>query len=144
MELCTHFYYAGVFKTKGILKECAKFIKFGITGVINTAVDFAVFWLLSLLGVNQYLSQIISYSCGMLNSYILNRSWTFESKSGFFGKQLFRFIAANILMLLISLAVLGVGTAALSLPKLAAKLIATAFTMCGGFLLNRLWVFKEK
>lgn len=121
-----------------------KFIKFGITGVINTAVDFVVFWLLSHFGINQYIAQVVSYSCGMANSYIINRSWTFKSKAGFLGRQLCRFIAANILMLLLSLVVLFVATAAFSLPKLIAKLIATVFTMCGGFLLNRLWVFRTK
>lgn len=124
--------------------EIWRFIKFGVTGVINTLVDYVVFWVLLYLGVNQYLSQTVSYSCGMLNSYILNRSWTFNSKKRFFSRQMLRFIIANLLLLLLSIGVLWLINGRMGFSKLVAKLCATAVTMVAGFAVNRLWVFKGK
>lgn len=124
--------------------ELWRFAKFGLTGVMNTLVDFIAFWVLSYLGVNAYLSQAVSYSCGMLNSYIVNRSWTFSSKNRFFSAQMLRFIVANLSLLLLSLGVLWLISGQLGYSKLVAKLCATAVTMAVGFVVNRLWVFREK
>lgn len=123
--------------------EMWRFIKFGLTGVMNTLVDYIVFLVLSYLGVNVYLSQVASYSCGMLNSYFVNRSWTFGSKKGFFSAQMIRFIVVNLSLLLLSLGVLWLGSR-LGYGKLVSKLGATAVTLVVGFAVNRLWVFNGK
>ena len=119
----------------------SRFIRFCITGGLNTLVDFAVLWVLTVpLQASPYLSQILSYSAGMLNSYCINRSWTFGSKNRFFGSEMLRF-------LLVNLCVLGVSVGAIyllaqRLPMLAAKLFTTGITMILGFVLNRLVVFR--
>ncbi|MPN35710.1 hypothetical protein SDC9_183208 [bioreactor metagenome] len=118
-----------------------RFIKFGLTGVMNTLVDYTVFVVLSYLGGNVYISQVISYSCGMLNSYVVNRSWTFGSKKGFFSAQMIRFVVVNLSLLLLSLGVLWIG-AQLGYGKLISKLGATVVTLVLGFVVNRLWVFS--
>lgn len=125
------------------IAELWRFIKFGITGVMNTAVDFFVFTVLSWVGVGIYLAQVISYSAGMLNSYTINRKWTFQTKGSFISAQMIKFIAANLTLLCVSLVVLKVATG-VGLHKLIAKLCATAVTMVLGFIVNRLWVFKGK
>lgn len=122
--------------------EFSKLVKFGITGVMNTLVDFVVFLLLTNIGVAIYLAQVVSYSCGMLNSYIVNRSWTFKSKGKFFSRQMIRFIVVNLLLLLLSLAMLWVFTEQLGLIKIIAKLCSTVLIMVIGFIVNRIWVFK--
>lgn len=53
-------------------KTVWQFIKFSAVGVTNTLVDFIVFWLLTHAGMNYMLSQVFSYSAGILNSYIWN------------------------------------------------------------------------
>lgn len=126
------------------LAELFRFIKFGLTGVMNTAVDFLVFTVLSWIGINVYLSQTVSYAAGMLNSYIVNRSWTFASRGRFFGSQLWRFILANLSLLLLSLFVLRLGVGTFGLSRMFAKLCTTGCTMILGFLVNRLWVFRER
>ena len=125
------------------IAELWRFIKFGITGVMNTAVDFFVFTVLSWVGVGIYLAQVISYSAGMLNSYTINRKWTFQTKGSFISAQMIKFIAANLTLLCVSLVVLKMATG-VGLHKLIAKLCATAVTLVLGFIVNRLWVFKGK
>lgn len=110
---------------------------------MNTLVDYMVFLVLSYLSVNIYFAQVVAYSCGMLNSYVVNRSWTFSSKKNFFGVQMLRFVVVNLILLLISLGVLWIGSQ-LGYNKLISKLGATAVTLAVGFVVNRLWVFNSK
>ncbi|MEK1833354.1 GtrA family protein [Priestia megaterium] len=36
--------------------------------------------MLSYLGVYYIIAQCVSYGCGVLNSYLLNRTWTFQQQ----------------------------------------------------------------
>ena len=124
------------------LIELIKAGKFAIVGAANTLIDYGVFALLAqFLGVNVYFSQVVSYSCGILNSYVFNRSWTFQDKSKFFSPTLVRFLALNLCMLGISTALLAFFLN-FGLSKLIAKACTVVFTMSISFVINRLWVFK--
>ncbi|HAN43842.1 MAG TPA: hypothetical protein DCP97_00480 [Ruminococcaceae bacterium] len=122
-----------------------KMIKFGITGVSNTVVDFCIFTLLyKLLLVDKYTAQVIGYSAGILNSYIINRSWTFKSSQSFLSLQLVKFVAVNLCMLGLSLALIWFFADMLGLSAMVAKLLATAIIMLVNFIVSKLWVFAEK
>lgn len=66
-------------------------VKYGIVGVINTLVTLVVIWLIMryVFGIENEIkattlesstSNVIGYIAGLLNSFFLNRSWTFKSK----------------------------------------------------------------
>ena len=59
-------------------------VKFALVGVVNTAVDVGLFWVLqAVLGVPYLIANVISYSAGTLNSFVLNKVWTFaETRHG--------------------------------------------------------------
>ena len=123
------------------LTELIKAAKFAVVGVANTLIDYGVFALLAqVLSVNVYLSQVIGYSCGILNSYVWNRSWTFQSESKFFSPALVRFLVLNLTMLALSTGLLALFLK-LGLSKLVAKGCTVVVTMAIGFVVNRLWVF---
>ena len=135
---------------KGLLedprvKQLVKLVKFGITGVMNTSVDFLVYTLLvSFFSMGLYVSQIISYSCGMLNSYVVNRKWTFSTQNGFFSGELVRFIVLNLSMMLLGMGIIYVCTQKLMLHKLVAKLISTLLVLIINFLISNFWVFRSR
>ena len=54
--------------------------RFGTVGAGNTLIDFVVFFLLTSLRVPYLAAQLFSYSAGVANSYIWNRTWTFQVK----------------------------------------------------------------
>ncbi|MBR5559056.1 MAG: GtrA family protein [Oscillospiraceae bacterium] len=127
---------------KNKLTELVKAAKFALVGVANTLIDYGVFALLAqVLGVNVYLSQVVGYSCGILNSYIFNRSWTFRSQSRFFSPTLVRFLVLNLSMLALSTGLLALFLQ-FGLSKLVAKACTVVVTMAVGFVVNRLWVFR--
>lgn len=127
------------------MRELLRAGKFAIVGVANTLVDLGIFTLLAqVLGWNRYLSNVISYGAGILNSYIWNRTWTFQAKDRFFSPALVKFLAVNLSMLLLSTLILYLGSGILGLPQLLVKLGATGVTMVVGFLCNRFLVFSRR
>lgn len=146
----------------GPLGTIVQFVKFGVVGVANTLVDFVVFQLLNLLLGWTYVAQVISYSCGVANSYLLNSSWTFKKERTGSFREVALFLAVNLLSLGVSLGVmwlckerLGVtdlwvsGWVPAALRKVikgdtVAKLIATCVAIVVNFLGNRLFVFRGK
>ena len=61
-------------------------VKFGIVGVVNTIITLVIIWVMSKkMGCSEALSNFVGYFIGLLNSFFLNRKWTFDSKGNIFG-----------------------------------------------------------
>lgn len=119
-------------------------IKFGIVGVLNTLVDFVIYTILVFLfNMLPSISQGISYSAGIVNSFILNRRWTFkQAKESNTKKQAMKFILVNGVSLAASSFVIGLLTTTLGFNVIIAKLIVTALTQVINYLGYKLIVFK--
>ena len=119
-------------------------IRFGCVGCLNTMFDFGIFSLLnSLFGINYIISQIISYSSGTINSYILNKFWTFnDTKTNKkTTKEIVQFIVVNTASLGVSLIGLSILMKNNSMNPFIAKIIAMVLAQVVNFLGYRFWVF---
>ena len=57
-----------------------RFAKFGAAGFINTAVDWLAFTLLrEIFGIEARYAQVAAHALAILNSYIINKNWTFKN-----------------------------------------------------------------
>ena len=122
-----------------------RFVRFCVTGGHNTLVDFVVFFLLtSSLNWPVIPSQVLSYSAGILNSYCINRRWTFQTRNRFFSREMPLFIGVNLAVLGVSVLSVWALTSRIGLGVLLSKLCTTALTMVLGFILNRLVVFRNR
>lgn len=126
-----------------------QFMKFNLVGFLNTAVDFAVFTALASFGTGSGVAQVFSYSAGILNSFLMNKRVTFKDSGGSggqssVGKQFFRFIVLNTLVLAVSLALLQAAVTLMEAPVLYAKVAVTCVTMGLNFYGSRRWVFRER
>lgn len=67
-------------KSEGLIQ----FVKFGIVGLINTAVDWIAFFLLFhyVFKQGETVSKALAFLVAMLNSYLLNTIWTFKKEYG--------------------------------------------------------------
>lgn len=119
-------------------------LKFNLVGVLNTLVDFGLFTLLHFLG-NYYLAaQIVSFTGGMANSYLLNKYWTFEHSSNpVNGKEITRFLVINLCSLGASLLLLYLFHDVFSFHVLFSKVLATGVVLILNFAGYKLWVFKH-
>ena len=73
MSLANHF-------TGEKRRTAIQFLKYGVVGVMNTAITLIVIFLCkSVFGVNEYVSNAIGYVAGLVNSFLWNRRWVFNS-----------------------------------------------------------------
>lgn len=119
--------------------------KFGIVGIANTAIDFGVFMLLhGKIGLAYSLSQVVSYSCGMTNSYLWNKYWTFRSTRRVSIKEVARFVLVNLASLGVALLLLFFFRGREKMGAVESKALATLGSLVVNFLGNKLWVFRER
>jgi putative flippase GtrA len=120
-----------------------KFIKFCLVGVCNTALTFAVFYILSeVLRVNYLLGSFLGYIAGVINSFILNKLWTFQNRDKAIGMQFTRFAVVNAISLGINLFIMYICVERLHIAKMAAQIIATGFSTVTNYLGSRVLVFN--
>ena len=156
-------------KLKHLIKvfDLRKFIKFGLIGVLNTLVDFVVFFFMNkligdgpavaLFGValvlGPYISNTVSYIVANIHSFIWNKFWTFEKKDRLTRREVGRYLVTSVGYLAVSSAGLAVFIAALhalpvtaALPedtiRLMAKVPTAGITIFYNYLMNKFWVFN--
>ena len=121
------------------------FIKYGLVGVANTIVDFVVFYLLnSLLNVAMIPAQIISFLAGALNSYLLNRKWTFKVAHNVSKGEVFRFCLGKAGYLLCNLLLLEFFTWLLPISAFVAKFPTAVILIFFNYLYDKIVVFLVK
>lgn len=121
------------------------FFRFAIVGVLNTAIDYTIFLGLSWVGVSIVLAQTLSYSTGTLNSYLLNRNWTFRERnlSGTW-KPFVSFIMLNLITLGCTAALLSMLYQLTDWTLPICKLLATLAGLVINYSGSRLWVFVPR
>ncbi len=118
-----------------------QFVKFGIVGVSNTLLFFAVYTLLLKLGVWYLAASGIGFIVGAVNGFLLNRRWTF---AGHVGDALtpVRWTVVQGCGLLLNLALVAACVEVLGLDKFIGQAIAIVVVVVVTFLANRAWTFR--
>lgn len=134
----------GIKNRQDFMTFALQFMKFGLVGLINTAVQLLVYYLLLYLGANHYFANFIGFLCSVGNSYLWNSLWVFSKEKTeakkksivkFFSIYLFTFLLSNIFLFLF-VDYWGVS------DKIAPLLIVCINTPIN-FLLSKLWAFRN-
>lgn len=119
--------------------------KFGLVGVLNTAVDWLVYFALThglaYFGAHLTFAKGISYTVGVLNSFFWNKTWTFRSSAAT-RSTLLPFFVTNLVGLAINTGLMQVCLHTLRLPEILSLIVATLGTLAWNFTLSKLVVFK--
>lgn len=120
-------------------------ITFMAIGFLNSLIDYTIFMALVYFGTSPILANVISFSCGAINSYFMNKSITFRSAhhSAYLSQALIRFFAVACITLGISQIALGLSISHGSGPALG-KFISIVCTLIIGFTLNKFVVFTAR
>ena len=119
-----------------------QFIKFGVVGISNTLLTFAVYTLLlKAFGVWYLAASAIGFAAGTVNSFLLNRRWTFR---GHVGDALtpVRWTVVQCSGLGLNEGLLYLFVHDARLDKLSAQAFATAVVTVTTFFANRAWTFR--
>jgi putative flippase GtrA len=120
-------------------------VKFGLVGVLNTALDWGVYYLLTRfagMGGLPTLAKAISYGIGVLNSYFWNRRWTFGSQAGA-AKTLLPFVLVNLVGTGINSGMMALSTGLFHLPEVAGLALATVAALSWNFAASKFLVFRK-
>jgi len=121
-----------------------KGFKFCVTGGLNTIIDLAVTTALnSILHININIAKPIGYLCGMANSFVVNKKWTFKTDDKQTKKELVKFIAVNLCMLGLSLLLINIFKSTLQIGDTFANILSTGIVMVINFLVSNFWVFRK-
>jgi len=129
-----------VFNNKQSVLQLSRFCTVGLG---NTAVDFTVSFLLTLGGAPYLLAQVLAYGAGVVNSYFLNRIWTFRVTRKINLPEFGSFVTVNGLSLLVSAGLLFILHDINNLSLWPAKVLATGTGVAVNYIGSRLWVFTE-
>ena len=129
-----------------------KFLKFGVVGASGFVIHGGLLYLLrDVVGINQFLANVIGFVAAASSNYVLNRVWTFRSREKQVGVEYLKFI-------LVSVVGLGINTGSLWLltrliPAWSGEgdwrfyilwAVAVGITTLWNFFGNMLFTFKQK
>ncbi len=81
-----------------MIKQVAKY---GVVGAGNTILSLVIIWVMTKkLGCTEAFSNFTGYFIGLINSFFLNRKWTFNSTGNVFGSAVKFFLVFAVCYLL--------------------------------------------
>jgi putative flippase GtrA len=127
-----------------------KFVKFGIVGASGFVIHGGLLYLLrDVVGINQFVANIIGFFVAASSNYFLNRVWTFRSQEKQVAVEYMKFFIVSVVGLGINSGTLWLQS--LLLPDWAAEgdprfyilwIVAVAVTTLWNFFGNLLFTFR--
>lgn len=117
-----------------------QFVKFNLVGLLNFVITTVIYSVLALTPVKP-VAYAIGYGAGIVNSYICNKLWTFESAKSRVGKESVLFIVVCLAAYAVSQGLLLLLEAPLG--NLAAYLVSTVVALAINYFGSKFVVFKR-
>jgi len=135
-----------------------QFLRFGVVGVLNTGIDFAILNILSAVtnitgGARIIPLKAVAFLAANINSYLLNKHWTFkDNTSGEGAKKFSIYLGVSVVGMLINLGTVYTITTYIdpvfglseTLWLNAANLVATGLSLVWNFVGYKLVVFRGR
>lgn len=133
---------------KQLLYKHKEIILYIVFGVMTTAISIIVYWFFNVkLGVDELLSNIISWIFSVLFAFVTNRIWVFESKtSGLknYFLQMLSFYVGRLSTLAVEELILLVFIKRLSFESMAVKIVASVVVIILNYVISKLFIFRKK
>ncbi len=127
-----------------IPKDLKQFIKFCMVGMVSLAVNMAAYTLFTRFFAIYYIvSDVLAYITALINSYLLNRSFTFRNKHKRIGIQFIKYIAVYMVGMIASATLLYIFVDKLGLYDLFAKLLVIGIVMIWHFTAIKFLIFDR-
>ncbi len=123
--------------------EMLSYIFFGLG---TSIVDYVVFSIITAVGCDELISNIISSVCAIIFAYVTNKIWVFKSKThGFIEvlQEFIKFTNARIVTLVMTELILFVSKLIGGNPYIA-KAVAMVLTIILNYIFSKLFIFNKR
>lgn len=117
-------------------------IKFGFVGGTAFLIDAGVLLLLSKLGINYLISNVISFTISVIYNYVLSMKFVFDVKNNNTTQNFLQFIILSIIGLGLNEFIMKICVDNISINLLFSKIIATGIVMIYNFISRKLLLEK--
>jgi putative flippase GtrA len=117
-----------------------QWLRFAVVGAGNTLLSLFVYDVLVRLGVHYLLASSLAFAVGVVNSYSLNRRWTFRSHDRR-GPEVLRFVVVQGIGLGVDVGLLYALVDRVGIHHLIAQALVFPAASAVTFLLSRYWAF---
>jgi len=119
-------------------------MRFVVIGALNSVTHYLVFLLLfRWLGSPLLLASAAGYLCGLVNSYLMNRRWTFRVNHRQYAGEFARFLTVNAVSLVVNLLTLKLAVDTARLIPEVAQVLAIGGALLVNFTGNKWWTFRR-
>ena len=121
-----------------------QFIRYIVTGLSAFVIEYLVFLLLfRLMDVSTLISNPIAVTTGFIYSFLLNKFWSFRSRSRM-GIQFLMYLALFLINMLISSAVIYAGETMFSISPVLMKPITMCMIAMWNFVIYKKIIYADK
>jgi len=123
-----HFYRCRAMDAPCIFSGHEKIIGFFLIGVLSSAIDIGLlYYLTESVGIWYLASAAISYCCGTLVSFGMNKHLNFHDGNRHYLSQFMTFAAISVSCLMMNLGIIWLAVEMFSVGYISAKILATIF-----------------
>lgn len=123
--------------------DIKKFVKFCITGTLNTIVHLLAFTGFNeILHIDPTIAQACAYTVATVNSYIINKNWTFNKRKNYNKSEIFKFALVNLMSLSLSSAGMYIFHTKLGINEYICQIPIACITIIINYFGNKLFVFN--
>jgi len=125
-----------------ILNTHKQLLRYAVVGVGSNVILYLVYLLLTSLGLGHKTAMTLLYTVGILQTFLLNRRWTFDDRSAIHG-TFSRYIITYALGYLFNLGLLYILVDEVGLPHQIVQGVLIFVVAVFLFLLQKYWVFSD-
>lgn len=128
---------------KGRAHWFSQFWRYAVVGVVSNAVLFGLYIALTAFGLQPLVAMSLMYGLGVLQTFVLNRRWSFASRAAA-PRAFARYVMAYAFGYVFNVSVLGLLHHYAGWPHQWVQGFAIVATAVLLFLLQRHWVFRDE
>lgn len=123
----------------------SQFLKFGLVGVLNTAIAYVVYLFFIMLGIHYMVSNLIGFSVSVINSYYWNNRYVFKAdRQRVWWKTLVKtYVSYAGTGIVLSSLLLYLWVDVLYISPTIAPMLNLIITVPVNFVANKFWAYRK-
>lgn len=133
---------------KGLKDDLYQLIKYGFFGIVSTAFNLVLFYVMIKIGIHYIVTNIVSYSLAVILSYFLNDRYVFSNQNAIENinaktKKLMKFSFIRVGVLAVDTTALAFFVDFIGIDIIFSRVILSFVLIMATYILNKAFVFTN-